>query len=112
MSGPTAQGSTDLVGQDPNAYWDSGCNCVKGSAYAKSPRIRAVPLYNPVRYSDGQHTGRSQPEFEVVNYLGFFVEEVNGGGEVIGRITPITGRISGRTGPQVGAFARAIMLVK
>ena len=99
MTGPTSQGTQDLVGQDPNAYWDSGCNCVKGSAYAKSPRIRAVPLYNPVRYSEGQHTGRSQPEFEVVNYLGFFVEEVNGGGEVIGRITPITGRISGRTGP-------------
>ena len=112
MTGPTSQGTNDLVGQDPNAYWDQGCNCVKGSAYAKSPRIRALPLYNPVRYSDGQHTGRSQPEFEVVNYLGFFVEEVNGGGEVIGRITPITGRISGRTGPQVGAFARAIMLVK
>lgn len=112
MTGPTQQGTTDLVGQDPNAYWDSGCNCVKGSAYAKSPRIRAVPLYSPVRYADGQHTGRSQPEFEVVNYLGFFVEEVNGGGEVIGRITPITGRISGRTGPNVGAFAKAIMLVQ
>ena len=85
---------------------------MKGSAYAKSPRIRVVPLYNPVRYAQGQQTGRSQPDLEVVNYLGFFVEEMNGGGEVIGRITPITGRISGRSGPAVGAFAQAIMLVK
>jgi hypothetical protein len=112
MTGPTQQGTGDLVGQDPNAYWDTGCNCVKGSAYAKSPRIRAVPLYNPVRYTNGQHTGRSQPELEVVNYLGFFVEEVNGGGEVIGRITPITGRVTGRGGPAIGAFARALMLVQ
>ena len=112
MTGPTQQGTTDLIAQDPNAHWDTGCNCVKGSAYSKSPRIRVVPLYNPVRYTQGQQTGRSQPELEVVNYLGFFVEEINGGGEVIGRITPITGRISGRGGPAVGAFAQAIMLVK
>jgi Flp pilus assembly protein TadG len=112
MTGPTQQGTNDLVGQDPNAYWDQTCNCVRGSAFPTSPRIRAVPLYNPDRYTRGQHTGNSQPEFEVINYLGFFVEEVNGGGEVIGRITPITGRFSGASGPMTGAFAQAIMLVQ
>jgi Flp pilus assembly protein TadG len=113
MTGPTQQGTNDLMGQDPNAYWNEDCNCVRGSAYARSPRIRIVPLYNPTRYTEGQHTGKSQPELEVVNYLGFFVEEVNGGGEVVGRITPITGRLSGRGGgPAIGAFSQAIMLVK
>jgi len=113
MTGPTQQGTNDLVGQDPNAYWNEDCNCVKGSAYARSPRIRIVPLYNPVLYTEGQHTGKSQPTLEVVNYLGFFVEDVNGGGEVIGRITPVTGRLSGRGGgPPIGAFSQAIMLVK
>lgn len=112
MTGPTSQGTKDLVDSDPNAYWDTGCNCVKGSAYQTSPRIRAVPLYDPVKYADGQKTGKSQPELEVVNYLGFFVEEVNGGGEVIGRVTPIVGKISGATGPAIGAFAQSIMLVK
>lgn len=113
MTGPTQQGTNDLVAQDPNAYWNEDCNCVRGSAYSKSPRIRVVPLYDPVKYTEGQHTGKSQPVLEVVNYLGFFVEEVNGGGEVIGRITPITGRLSGRSGgPAIGAFSQAIMLVK
>ena len=113
MTGPTQQGSTDLMALDPDAHWNTICNCVRGSRFPVSPRIRAVPLYNPVRYTEGQHTGRSQPELEVVNYLGFFVEEINGGGEVIGRITPITGRLSrGGSGPPVGAFARAIMLVQ
>ena len=112
MTGPTKQGTEDLVHADPNAYWDTDCNCVKGSAYRTSPRIRVVPLYNPTKYTEGQHTGKSQPDLEVVNYLGFFIEEVNGGGEVIGRIAPISGRVTGTGGPSIGAFAQAIMLVK
>jgi hypothetical protein len=112
MTGPTQQGTSDLIAADPNAHWNSICNCVEGSAYAVSPRIRAVPLYDPVKYTDGQHTGKSQPVLEVVNYLGFFVEDVNGGGEVIGRITPISGHVTGSGGPAIGAFAQSIMLVK
>ncbi len=112
MTGPTQQGTNDLVALDPNAYWSDDCNCVKGSRYPTSPRIRVVPLYDPAKYTDGQHTGKSQPELEVVNYLGFFVEQVNGGGEVIGRITPIAGRISGGGASPIGAFSQAIMLVK
>ena len=112
MVGPTQQGTQDLIAADPNAHWNTICNCVEGSAFPVSPRIRVVPLYNPVKYTEGQHTGKSHPDLEVVNYLGFFIEDVNGGGEVIGRIAPITGRISGRGGPAIGAFAQAIMLVK
>ncbi len=112
MTGPTQQGTTDLIALDPNAHWNSICNCVQGSAYNRSPRIRVVPLYDPVKYTEGQHTGKSQPVLEVVNYLGFFVEEINGGGEVTGRITPITGKVVGTGGPAIGAFAQAIMLVK
>jgi hypothetical protein len=114
MNGPTQQGANDLIALDPNAHWNTICNCVVGSAYPVSPRIRVVPLYDPVKYTEGQHTGKSQPDLQVVNYLGFFVEDVNGGGEVMGRITPITGRVrtSGGSGTPIGAFAQAIMLVK
>jgi hypothetical protein len=113
MVGPTKQGTDDLVGKDPSAHWDTVCNCVKGSAYAVSPRIRAVPLYNPINYTEGQKTGKAHPDLVVVNYLGFFVEEVNGGGEVVGRIVPISGKfVVGNGGPPIGGFAQAIMLVK
>ncbi len=48
MTGPTQQGTLDLIASDPNAYWDDGCNCVKGSNYPFiSPRIRAVPAVQP-----------------------------------------------------------------
>jgi len=112
MAGPTQQGAEELIARDQGARWDTGCNCVKGSAYGVSPRIRIVPLYNPVEYAQGQQTGKSQPQLQVVNYLGFFVEGFNGGGELTGRITPITGRIVPGGPPAVGAFAQAIMLVK
>jgi Flp pilus assembly protein TadG len=112
MTGPTQQGVDDLMLLDPNAHWDSTCNCVKGSAFPVSPRIRIVPLYDPVAYTEGQHSGKSQPVLRVVNYLGFFVEDVTGGGDVTGRLTPITGKILPGGQPATGAFAQAIMLVK
>ena len=49
---------------------------------------------------------------QVVNYLGFFIEAIDGSGQVTGRITPISGRIVGKGSPPIGAFARAIMLVQ
>jgi Flp pilus assembly protein TadG len=112
MVGPTQHGTDGLIAQDPSARWDEGCNCVKGSAYRQSPRIRIVPLYNPVMYAEGQQSGKSQPVLQVVNYLGVFVEEVTGGGDVTGRITPITGRFVPGAPPPVGGFAQAIMLVQ
>jgi hypothetical protein len=112
MVGPTKQGTNDLVAQDPNAFWDQDCNCVKGSAFPLSPRIRIVPLYNPAVYAQGQQTGKSGPQLQVVNYLGFFIESVNANGQVIGRITPALGKISPNGGPPVGAFPRALMLVQ
>lgn len=111
MVGPTGDGTDGLIASDPGAYWDDVCNCVRGSAYPTSPRIRPIPLYNPDRYARGQDTGKSQPDLEVVNYLGFFVESISAG-EVIGRIHPISGRIRNPTDPYVGSFASAILLVK
>jgi hypothetical protein len=114
MVGPTKQGVDDLVAKDPNAKWDTTCKCVVGSnpKFAMSPRIRAVPLYNPVVYADGKASGKANPQLEVVNYLGFFIESVTGAGEVTGRITPIGGKMVGNGGPATGAFPRAIMLVQ
>jgi hypothetical protein len=72
-----------------------------------------VPLYDPVAYASGQQTGKSQPSLIVVNYLGFFIEDVTGGGDLTGRITPISGLIAAGGGPPAtGAFARAIRLVQ
>jgi len=115
MVGPTAEGMQDLLLKDPDAKWSDGCACIVGSRYKTSPRIRIVPLYNPEKYADGQHTGKSQPTLEVVNYLGFFIEDYTAGGQVTGRIMPISGIASKGMGPgtvPIGGFAQAIRLVQ
>jgi len=112
MTGPTQQGVHDLFLQDPYAHWDDACNCVKDSNKAVSPRIRIVPLYNPEVFADGQQTGKSGPQLQVVNYLGFFIEDVTAGGDITGRITPISGLISAGGPVPVGGFARAVRLVQ
>jgi len=112
MVGPTGQGINDLLAKDPGAHWDLSCNCVTGSAYGSSPRIRVVPLYDPVAYAKGQQSGKSQPVLNVVNYLGFFIEGMDGAGQVTGRITPILGKKLGNGPSSAGSFIRAIMIVK
>ena len=111
MVGPTAQGTNDLVAQDPNAYWNQSCNCVKGSAFGVSPRIAVIPVYDPVAYSNGQQHGKNIT-LTVTNYIGVFIEDMKGN-EVYGRITPVLGIYDGGAGPApVGAFPRVIRLVQ
>ena len=110
MQGPTTHGANELIEQDRDARWVDACKCVKYSQFRQSPRIRIMPLYDPVVYANDQKTGKSKPELKVVNYLGVFIEAVVGG-EIIGRVTPITAKPSSGI-PGAGTFAKAIMLVK
>ena len=118
MVGPTKQGTQSLVDQDPNAYWDTTCNggsgCVKGGdpQFKISPRVRTVPLYNPILYAQDQHSGKSWPTLQIVNYIGFFIESVDGAGAVTGRITPVIGGFNKGAPIPTGGFARAIILVQ
>jgi Flp pilus assembly protein TadG len=111
MVGPTSQGVSDLIAKDPGAYWDEGCDCVKGSAYGKSPRIAVIPVYDPVFYAEGKQNG-ANASLKIANYIGFFMEEQQGG-QVIGRITPVQGVFAGGAGPApAGAFPIVIRLVE
>lgn len=111
MHGPTVQGVTALYNQDPNAYWDTSCKCVKGSKFTLSPRIRPIPLYDPVWYANGQQSGKNI-QLKVVGFLGFFIDSVSPQSEVTGYITPVLGKII-IGGPQViSGFSQVVMLVK
>ena len=110
MVGPTQQGMDDLIAKDPNAHWDPYEKKVV-STMSPSPRVVAIPLFDPVYYETGKTNGRNA-DLKVVNYMGFFVEEMNGK-DVKGYITPIGGIMSGNGGPApTGAFPIAIILVK
>jgi len=109
MTGPTRQGFDDLVAQDPGAYWDGGCNCIKGSRFAISPRLRTIPLYDPVQYENGKQTG-SNATLVNTSFLGVFVERMQGG-EIFARIHPVTALVTGN-GNTESSFAMAIRLVE
>jgi hypothetical protein len=111
MVGPTKQGMDDLIAQDPYARWDDGLNKVVNSSKNPSPRVVAIPLFDPVYYAEGKAGGRGA-SLKFVNYMGFFIEEMRGN-EVVGRITPIGGLRKADAGPApAAAFPRSIRLVE
>jgi Flp pilus assembly protein TadG len=110
MVGPTKQGMGDLVAKDPDAYWDTTKNEVH-SSMRPSPRVVVIPLFDPVYYYTGKMNGRNA-SLKFVNYLGFFLERMNGN-EVVGRITPVAGVMDRNAGPApAAAFPYVIRLVQ
>jgi len=110
--GPTVSGIQELIAKDPSAYWETGCNCVKGSAYGdrQSPRIFPIPLYDPDYWQSGK-TGGRVATLRVANWIGYFVEYI-GGNTIYGRVIPIAGirDKSGKAG--IPSFPRSIRLVQ
>jgi hypothetical protein len=110
MMGPTLDGIDDLIARDPGAYWDSTLN-KPVSTMNPSPRVAAIPLYDPNYYDEGKRNGR-YADLKVANYMGFFITS-RSGNNVYGRITPISGLYKGNAGPApVNAFPRVIRLVE
>jgi Flp pilus assembly protein TadG len=112
QTGPVAQGIEELIALDPDATWDEVKNEPVSKYGVKSPRIRAIPLFDPYYYNTGTAGGRNA-SLKFVNYLGFFIVGMNGN-EVIGRVTPIAGLLmGGGWGPAPdAAFPVAIHLVQ
>jgi Putative Flp pilus-assembly TadE/G-like len=74
--GPTTQGVDTLVGYDEYAYWNG--TEVTSSAFAESPRIVPIPLFDPADFIVNQAASCSGAGcvIKVVNIMGFFVEGV------------------------------------
>jgi Flp pilus assembly protein TadG len=111
MVGPTRQGMDDLIALDPDAYWNSSKKKVISSRHP-SPRVVVIPLFDPIYYDTGKRNSRNA-SLKFVNYLGFFVERMQGN-EVVGRITPVGGlRRGAGFGPAPAAsFPKSIRLVE
>ena len=59
----------ELIALDPEAKWDQSCKCVINSAFPVSPRLRAVPLFNPETYTK-QGPGSN---FQIADFMGVFI---------------------------------------
>jgi hypothetical protein len=110
MVGPTNQGVDDLIALDPDAYYDSTNKRVVSSMHP-SPRVIAIPLFDPDYYQLGKVNGRTA-DLKVSNWLGFFLVG-RSGNNVTGIITPITGIYDQNAGPAPsGIFPKVIRLVE
>jgi hypothetical protein len=105
----TQTGVNDLIAEDPSAYYDAVKKGVV-TTLGTSPRVVAVPVYDPYAYNAGQQTGT--PVLKVADIVGFFIESVNSNGWITGRIVPILGVTTGTSTAPANAFARAIRLVE
>lgn len=100
MSGPTRQGVEALIAQDPGARWDpnaaGGRGGITGGCMAPgaspscvlSPRLVAIPVFDPDRYDAARASGRTV--VSVVKVLGLFVEGLRGD-DVVGRLMSYPG---------------------
>ena len=109
MPGPTAQGMRRLIEQDPNAHWDDGCECIEGSdpQFELSPRIGLIPIHDPrIPMEPGKQT------IHVTKLAAFFIEDIQGNGDVVGRFMKIL-QVGGEfcpPGEDPGGWLWALML--
>src|SRR6266487_671282 len=85
MSGPTRAGIDDLIAMDPTALWDPITRGVVGSAFARSPRVIQLPVFDPAEYALGLQSGAH--EIHIVKIVGFFVEARDSLGGIRGYLT-------------------------
>ena len=87
MIGPTKQGMDDLIALDKDAKWnktlnggiggiEGGCMSSTTSPCAISPRLVAIPMFNPDAYQLAAQNGRTT--IQITKVLGFFVDEMDG----------------------------------
>lgn len=120
MIGPTKHGMQELIAQDPTAKWDPNLygpgkggitgGCMASGACAISPRLVAIPVFDPDAYDKGRASGRI--DIIVTKVLGFFIAEMQGN-EVGGYITSYpSAALTGTSTTPGAAFVVSIALVR
>ncbi|MGR3311000.1 MAG: pilus assembly protein TadG-related protein [Candidatus Brocadiales bacterium] len=112
MIGPTEDGITHLINDDPYSYWD-GTNVVNSSyADMKSPRIIKIAFYDPTELPS---SGMSD-YITVIKFGAFFVEGINVSGDgpasnnIMGRFIKII--TDDEPGDAFPSFLTTVSLVK
>jgi len=105
MKGPTSQGMRDLINEDPGAYWDDGCQCVKSQYGDATPRIVFIPLHDPrIPLNPGKQ------DLTISKIAAFFIESSTANGSVKGRFVRVAAP-SGQIGPNCSGFVYTISLI-
>lgn len=122
MIGPTRQGMADLIAQDPNAWWDPNMygtgrggvsgGCTASGACAISPRLVAIPVYDPEAFQAAPGPDSGMTELTIVKVVGFFLDHMQGN-DVAGYITTYPSRPNAGMGGIPGQnFVVSVALVR
>jgi hypothetical protein len=104
--GPTILGTQALIDLDPSAQWDASTKTVVNSAFgSSSPRLIRLAFFDPRL---PVVSGRTY--VTVIKVGGFFIEGVQGGGDVVGYYTQVIA-FGGPPDPNCG-FLQTVQLVK
>ena len=110
-----------MIALDPNAVWSLSANggrggitggCMSGgvNGCTLSPRVVAIPVFNPDLWDLGPSNGRSS--VTVTRVVGMFVEQMQGN-NVVGRLMPYPAPAMSGTGGVTGStFVISIVLVR
>ena len=119
MIGPTNHGIQDLIALDPSADWgqdENGDWGVQGGCMAAaqpcglSPRVVAIPVFNPDTWDLGPSNGRSS--VTVTRVIGMFIDRMQGN-DAIGYLMPYPSAPYGGTGGTPGSsFVISVILVR
>ncbi len=88
MVGPTRQGWSDLHALDPNAYFNTSTGTIENSAYAVSPRLIKIALYDPTVGVITSGQSGAEKNTVVAKFAFLFIESPGGGGSSV----PVTAR--------------------
>jgi hypothetical protein len=109
MVGPTYQGVSQLIAQDPGAFFDERSNTVVSQYGMDSPRVVTVALFDP-----GEITKPGRQYLRFNNFARVFIEEqASRKDAVTGRFlyyVPGIGR--GRAGQTKGSLVRVLQLIR
>jgi hypothetical protein len=106
METPTTDGFNALIAMDPGASWNAGTNRIDGSCApscaAVSPRLVTialfdVDLYQLMRATDDWSLCPGVPGnrcAKVINFIGFFLDHTEAGGDAVGYVTRHPGLLS------------------
>ena len=120
MKGPTAHGMEDLIALDPKAGWDPNLygkglggisgGCMKTGDCVISPRLVAVPVYDPDAFDLAGAKGRTS--VNIVNVVGFFIDKMQGD-DVAGWLTTYPSEAhAGMGGVPGSGFVVSVALVR
>lgn len=111
----------EVVDRDPDASWNPSLNggrggieggCMAEGTCGLSPRIRPVPVYDPLNWAQRSGQGAGQTPLQITKVIGFFIERPIGE-NIVGRVMQYPSSLyEAGNGPEAANFIVTLTLVR